>query len=182
MKQSADDVVQIIQEIINGARERKRSDILAQNIYYEMQQRGLINGHRPELWNAWVQDPSKAPHEALSAAIDSAENLLADLRKLRPESLRDVVAEIDYQVSEALHWYVDNAMLYALEKPGFFLFSLDSVFKKKLDILEIATEIVSDFDAGREGEKCKDAWAEKFEAAAALIRARTKPAFDKADD
>ncbi len=127
-----------------------------------------------QFWDGWLEDDSKAPHEAISAAIENAEAMLEALKKLRPESLREVAQEIDAQVGVALRSFLEDADLYDQGAPGMLKLTLAEDVVRRLDIMDVAREIadwrqedmVNDFDS----DATKEAWAQKFEAAAALIR------------
>lgn len=125
-------------------------------------------------WDGWLKDDSKAPYEAISSAIESAEKMLEDLRRLRPESLREVAKEIDDQVAFALRTFLEEADLYDISPPGTLKLRIHDDFEKKFDLLDVAREIagwrqedmVSDFDS----DAAKEAWAQKFDEAAAIVR------------
>lgn len=97
--------------------------------------------NEPKYWNGWLRDNSKSPHEAISSAIQSAEELMAALHKLRPESLSEVSEEIDHQVGEALRAYLEDADLYSEGVPGMLCLSLADDVVKRIDILDFAREI-----------------------------------------
>lgn len=125
-------------------------------------------------WEGWIKDDSKAPHEAISSAIENAEKMLENLKKLRPKALREVAQEIDVEVGKALKAFLKDASFSPGVAPGQLKLCLDDYSTRKFDILDIACEIaewkqdqmVADFDS----DLAKEAWAKKFEKAASLIR------------
>ena len=128
-----------------------------------------------KFWDGWIKDNSKAPHEAISEAITSAEEMLVSLRKLRPKSLREVSEEIDAQVAIALRSFVKDAGFQAKSKPGIISIGLDGRnMEMQIDIMDVARDIASwDQDhtvRGVDIDAIKTAWAMKLEKAASLIR------------
>lgn len=124
--------------------------------------------HEIEYWDGWLEDDSKAPHEAISEAIKNAEDLLVALQKLRPESLREVSEEIDRQVGEALKQYLEDATLFSTRTHGVIELSLHDKVVKQLPIIEIAKD-VSELGSGNDIAD-KEAWARVFDEAAKIIR------------
>lgn len=126
-----------------------------------------------QYWDGWLEDNSKAPHEAISDAIENAEELLKALHKLRPDSLRSVSEEIDMQVGLALRSFLEDAFLFAGE-PGVLRVSLADDIEGRFDILDFARKISEWRQDGIviDGvcDQAKEAWAMSFDAAAALIR------------
>ena len=125
-----------------------------------------------QYWDGWIEDDSKAPHEAITKAIESAEVMLKTLKKLRPKSLRKVAQEINAQVGVALRSILEDADLFEQAEPGMLTLILDDDIVKRFDIMEIARAIADcrDDTGDIDSDAAKDAWAQKFEAAAALIR------------
>lgn len=119
-------------------------------------------------WDGWIQDNSKAPHEAISQAIEMTEEALSALRNLRPESLLKVGEQINKAVDEGLQTYLNEVLVYPSTEPGVIHLSIADDLEKDFTLEDFANEIASDFAA----EHDREAWAKKFDEAAAIIRAK----------
>jgi uncharacterized protein (DUF885 family) len=128
-----------------------------------------------QFWDGWLKDSSKAPNEAIAAAIEGAEQMLAALQNLRPDALQEVSAEINQEAGRALRACLEDFRLYDSNEPGVVLLSIDDDVVKRLALIDMAKEISEwrqrDMRREFDSNAAKEAWALKFDEAAALIRA-----------
>lgn len=130
---------------------------------------------KPAMWDGWIEDTSKAPHEAITQAIESGKALLLALDRLRPQSLKCVAMEIDAQVGKALSEFVRGAHL-DLQSPGKVVLELEDGrhYRRSLNVLKMAKEIAAlrpdDFESSAKMIKHKQEWAAAFDRAASQIR------------
>lgn len=124
-------------------------------------------------WSSFVDVGECISEEEIKSAIEDLQDVISALQNVRIKSLSE---KIDQYIQETLTALLNDAALYEGSEPGTLTLRLDDEgdFVKRLSLMEMASEIaqwrqrdmVDDFNC----DAVKEAWALKFEVAAATIR------------
>jgi len=123
---------------------------------------------KPQNWN----DLEASPQSVIRGAIDAAEDLAKQLRKIETDVLDKFHVSVETTVNNFLsNVTVDLFLFCDVNKPGVIdLTDGCNNVTKKFDLLEdIATQI-EEFSDDEEDDAGREAWAQAFERAAIRIR------------